>query len=378
MKLFVFSKWSYGGLSTFFQQLNKIKNKKLNIKFFLFHPTKDEYKFKELNYKIIYPHLSLKSDSILLLPIKFFFFFKDLLKTFFIIQKKEKIITLAADLYSLVILAFIKNISKINIIFIVNINYEKILEKRSFFIKKIIFFLTKFALKKVNYIIFTSKELKKNFFCLFKTNINKKNSVIYHGIKVYERYKKIRYYIKKNPIILYVGRLDEQKDVETIIKAFYKISKKIKKAKLWIVGDGENYEKLKKLVLSLDLKSKVSFFGWQKNVDKFYQKADLFVFSSNYEGFSYVIIEAMSHGLPIITTNSPYGPKEIIKKNKYGILVPVKDVEKMRKAIEKILTNKKIYIQYSKMALKRVEFFSEKKMLNKFKKIFQRFNLIYK
>ena len=78
MKLFVFSKWSYGGLSTFFQQLNKIKNKKLNIKFLLFHPTKDEYKFKELNYKIIYPHLSLKSDSILLLPIKFFFFFKDL------------------------------------------------------------------------------------------------------------------------------------------------------------------------------------------------------------------------------------------------------------------------------------------------------------
>jgi glycosyltransferase involved in cell wall biosynthesis len=378
MKLFVFSKWSYGGLSTFFQQLNKIKNKKLNIKFFLFHPTKDEYKFKGLNYKIIYPHLSLKSDSILLFPIKFFFFFKDLLKTFFIIRKKEKIITLAADLYSLVILSFIKNISKINIIFIVNINYEKILEKRKFFIKKIIFFLTKLALKKVNYIIFTSKELKKNFFCLFKTNINKKNSVIYHGIKVYERYKKIRYYIKKNPIILYVGRLDEQKDVETIIKAFYKISKKIKKAKLWIVGDGENSEKLKKLVLSLDLKSKVSFFGWQKNVDKFYQKADLFVFSSNYEGFSYVIIEAMSHGLPIITTNSPYGPKEIIKKNKYGILVPVKDIEKMRKAIEKILTNKKIYIHYSKMALKRVEFFSEKKMLNKFKKIFQRFNLIYK
>jgi glycosyltransferase involved in cell wall biosynthesis len=378
MKLFVFSKWSYGGLSTFFQQLNKIKNKKLNIKFFLFHPTKDEYKFKGLNYKIIYPHLSLKSDSILLLPIKFFFFFKDLLKTFFIIRKKEKIITLAADLYSLVILSFIKNISKINIIFIVNINYEKILEKRKFFIKKIIFFLTKFALKKVNYIIFTSKELKKNFFCLFKTNINKKNSVIYHGIKVYERYKKTRYYIKKNPIILYVGRLDEQKDVETIIKAFYKISKKIKKAKLWIVGDGENSEKLKKLVLSLDMKSKVSFFGWQKNVDKFYQKADLFVFSSNYEGFSYVIIEAMSHGLPIITTNSPYGPKEIIKKNEYGILVPVKDIEKMRKAIEKILNNKKIYIHYSKMALKRVEFFSEKKMLNKFKKIFKRFNLIYK
>lgn len=374
MKIYVISKWSTGGLSRFFEQLNKL-NKIFPLFFILFKPPKDLYRYKKLNWKVIYPCLNLKSDSLFLLPIKMFFFIKDLsfLSFYFFIfyiKKKEKIILFLCDPYSLVIGGVIKLLKpkEVKVIFLANLDYSIYLETRGKFIRKIIYHSFRFFLKKIDYVIFTSYYMKKNFLKFFKIKeIN--NKLIYHGIRPHPNIgKKIP--SKKNFVILYVGRLDKQKDLTTIIRAFNLALKKVPNSKLFIVGEGPDKKKLKNFVHNLNLENKVKFFKWQKNVNKFYKKADLFCFASFYEGFSYVILEAMSYGLPIISTDTPFGPREILNNGKYGILVPMKNPKKMAYEIQKLLKDNELYYYYSKMSHIRSKFFTEKKMLDKFKKVF--------
>jgi glycosyltransferase involved in cell wall biosynthesis len=122
-------------------------------------------------------------------------------------------------------------------------------------------------------------------------------------------------------------------------------------------------------VSRLGLSRKISFLGWVKNISPYLKKSDIFVLSSKREGFGYVLIEAMSQGKPVISTNTPYGPSEILDNGKYGILVPMGDEEAMKRAILKLLTDKKKYHYYAKKAFERSEFFSLDKMLRAYKKL---------
>ena len=91
--------------------------------------------------------------------------------------------------------------------------------------------------------------------------------------------------------------------------------------------------------------------------------------SSNYEGFGWVLLEAMTQTLPIISTDSPYGPREVLDNGRSGILVPVGNIEKMKAAILKVLMVKDEYKKYSQSSRDRVQFFSDKKMLLEYKKL---------
>ncbi len=116
----------------------------------------------------------------------------------------------------------------------------------------------------------------------------------------------------------------------------------------------------------LQLNNYVHFLGWKNNIYSYLKSADIFVFSSFYEGFPNVILEAMKCGLPIIATNSPFGVEEIISHNKFGILVDVGDVTQMCKALYKFIKDKSLRLYYSNRSLIRIKFFDQQKMIRSY------------
>ena len=128
---------------------------------------------------------------------------------------------------------------------------------------------------------------------------------------------------------------------------------------------------MKKQVEVFQLTKDVKFLGWVKNTNTIYNRSDIFVLSSKFEGFGYVLIEAMSNGLPIISTNSPYGPSEVLAGGKYGILVPIGNEKLMKKSMFDLIRSKSYYEYFSSLSLERSKYFSEYKMLNSYRNIFE-------
>ncbi len=140
------------------------------------------------------------------------------------------------------------------------------------------------------------------------------------------------------PIVLGVGRLVSQKDFETLIKAFALV-RQSRPARLVILGEGKERPKLEALVKQLKLENDVSMPGFEPNPFKFMKNASVFVLSSKYEGFGNVIIEALACGCPVVSTDCPSGPSEILEDGKWGKLVPVGDVETLAEAILETIEN---------------------------------------
>jgi len=144
------------------------------------------------------------------------------------------------------------------------------------------------------------------------------------------------------PTFIAVGRLDYEKDHKTLLDALKKIKETLN-CHLIIMGEGPLEGKLKEYSKTLRVSDSVSWLGWQSNPFATMAKADLFILTSKYEGFGNVLIEAMVCGLPIISTDCPSGPREILKNGSYGILVPVGDSEAIAQAVISILQNKGLY-----------------------------------
>lgn len=134
------------------------------------------------------------------------------------------------------------------------------------------------------------------------------------------------------PVVLGVGRLTAQKDFATLVRAFSLASRK-KDFRLVILGEGEQRNELETLVRDLDLQEKVLLPGFVRNPFAWMAHADLFVLSSAWEGFGNVLVEAMACGTPVVSTDCPSGPAEILENGKWGRLVPVGDENAMAEAI---------------------------------------------
>ena len=111
--------------------------------------------------------------------------------------------------------------------------------------------------------------------------------------------------------------------------------------KLIILGDGEDKEEVEELIKELDVEEWVSMPGFVENPYSYMKRSDVFVLSSRWEGLPSVLIEAMALGVPVVSTDCPSGPGEILKDGRYGELVPVGDHKAMAEAIVKVLREKK-------------------------------------
>ncbi len=128
------------------------------------------------------------------------------------------------------------------------------------------------------------------------------------------------------PVIIGIGRLTHQKDFSTLIKAF-SILRKEKDWTLIIIGEGSERSKIESLISKENLKDDIELMGFQVNPWKYLSKSNLFVLSSLWEGFGNVIVESMYLGTPVISTDCPSGPREILKNGDLGNLVPPADPE---------------------------------------------------
>lgn len=135
--------------------------------------------------------------------------------------------------------------------------------------------------------------------------------------------------------ILTVGSLKPVKNHRLLVKAFARLSDQ--RARLMILGEGLERDSLLELSHQLDLGMSLIMPGFFIDPSPFYETADLFVLSSDYEGFGNVILEALSHGLPIVATDSGSGPTEILEDGRWGTIVPVNDEIALADAIDKAL-----------------------------------------
>jgi len=138
------------------------------------------------------------------------------------------------------------------------------------------------------------------------------------------------------PIILGVGRLVPQKDFSTLVKAFSHV-RQSRPAHLVIIGEGRQRSELTTLAQTLGIDKDVWMPGFSDNPYAFMGKASILVLSSIYEGLPNVLIEALACGCPIVSTDCPSGPSEILEKGKYGTLVPMGDSQALAQAIHHTL-----------------------------------------
>jgi glycosyltransferase involved in cell wall biosynthesis len=138
------------------------------------------------------------------------------------------------------------------------------------------------------------------------------------------------------PIIIAVGRLEQQKNFSLLIRAFAKV-RRSERCRLVILGDGSERPMLAELALSLGLEHEISMPGFLPNPHAYVARSALLVMSSDFESLSNVVIEAMAVGTPVIATDCPSGPSEALNNGRYGTLVPVGDADRLAAAILKVL-----------------------------------------
>lgn len=138
--------------------------------------------------------------------------------------------------------------------------------------------------------------------------------------------------------ILAVGRLRQEKNYPLLLRAF-KIFIQTIDARLIILGDGPERSKLEEMIQQLDLKGKVFLPGKHIDPSVFYQRADLFTLSSSIEGFPNVLLEALSHGINIVSTDCPSGPREILEDGLFGRLVAIDNPKDFSEAMVTALKN---------------------------------------
>jgi glycosyltransferase involved in cell wall biosynthesis len=134
------------------------------------------------------------------------------------------------------------------------------------------------------------------------------------------------------PVILAVGRLVPVKGYDVLIRAFAKVRQQMH-AHLLILGEGEQRAELELLAQQLGVADDVQMPGYEPNPFKYMRRAAVFALSSRYEGLPNALIQAMACGCPVIATDCPSGPREILADGKYGVLVPVGDVDALAQAI---------------------------------------------
>ena len=143
-------------------------------------------------------------------------------------------------------------------------------------------------------------------------------------------------------IVVAAGRLTRQKGFDLLVQAFAQVVEQHPDWQLRIYGSGQQREKLRTLIEERHLYNHVLLMGRSEQLDEELTKASMYVLSSRFEGFGMVIIEAMAHGVPVVSFNCPHGPADIITDGRDGLLVPAQDVDGMAAGISKLIASESL------------------------------------
>jgi len=200
----------------------------------------------------------------------------------------------------------------------------------------------------------------------------KKKVVIYNPIEISDKVddKYSFPFNKTRNYIITVGRLVEDKAQSHLIQAFSSIAEKYVNWDLLIFGEGQLRKKLTELVVSEGLSDRIYLPGETKNPIAEMKQSQMFVLTSLWEGFGNVIVEAMSAGIPVISTDCESGPSEIIDHGKTGLLVPVGNIEKIAKAMEKLISNKESRTSLARAASQELNRFDKDSIIKQWEELF--------
>ncbi len=158
--------------------------------------------------------------------------------------------------------------------------------------------------------------------------------------------------------IVSVSRLDlDTKDFHSLLRAFSKFKAKRNEAKLFIIGDGPDKEKIANIIRDLKLEESVLLLGARQNPYPYIKYADLFIHSSFSEAMGRTIVEAMALGCPVVAFDCPVGPRELIGENENGLLVPMGNPSAMAEAMHRLLEDGKLRKRIVENGLKKAKEF---------------------
>lgn len=237
--------------------------------------------------------------------------------------------------------------------------------------RKAVLFVARLVYKWADHLVAVSEGVAEDMGKLFKL-APERIKVIYNPIVTPELKEKIKIpadhaWLKQSegPVILGIGRLTAQKDFFTLVYSFARVRKTKPKAKLIILGEGEQRSLLENKIFELGLKDYVSLPGFVENPYSYLAGASLFVLSSAWEGFGNVLVEAMATGTPVVATDCPSGPAEILDRGRYGPLVAPGDFEGLANAIDEVLNNP----PDPEILMKRADDFSVEKAFKQYQKL---------
>jgi glycosyltransferase involved in cell wall biosynthesis len=159
--------------------------------------------------------------------------------------------------------------------------------------------------------------------------------------------------LNRDRFILFVGRLDQRKNLAMLLKSFQMVKKDIEDVDLLIIGEGPEEGKMRGLSKKLGIEKSVEFLGFvnYKDLPMYYRSSEFFVLSSLQEGFGIVLIEAMACGKPVISTDCG-GPSDFVVNGKNGFLVPVNDINLMASKMLELLKGDRLIKKMGRNALK--------------------------
>ncbi|MCD6583193.1 MAG: glycosyltransferase, partial [Candidatus Omnitrophica bacterium] len=201
--------------------------------------------------------------------------------------------------------------------------------------------------------------------------------LIHYGIdttpleEIYEKRKKR---IQKDNLIITVSALKPQKGLDYFLNMAKDVLNEFPYIKFWIIGNGPLKKKIKRKIKRMHLENSVFLKGWVKDLSKAYQEATLFVLTSLWEGLPLAVIEAVICGIPILASNTG-GLLDIVKEEKQGKIVDLKELPHFGRKCKKILQN---YAQWNKMVKSErkkidVKYWEERRMLEEINKLYAEF-----
>jgi len=173
-------------------------------------------------------------------------------------------------------------------------------------------------------------------------------------------------------LLLGVGRLVEQKGFDLLIAAFDKLAHRFTQWLLVILGEGPLRRKLEGQVKAHGLQKRVLLPGVAGNIGDWYERADIYVMSSRFEGFGNTLLEALAYGVPAVSFDCPTGPSDIIRQGVDGFLVPPGDVENLARTLERLMGDQALRRRLGEQAVDVRERFSPDRIAEMWENLFAR------
>ena len=237
-------------------------------------------------------------------------------------------------------------------------------------------YLAKFLIPRANSIRVVSERVKHSIIKIFprrQLNISvlpifvdtERFSKLLPSFDLREKYKEFSF------LILMISRLTREKNIGLALEALVQVVKKEPNVGLVIVGDGSEHEKLKAQSEKLKINNNVKFDGWTDDLVSYYKTADLYLLTSDYEGYGRTIIEALACNLPVLMTDVGVAGEVVIDQNN-GIVVPVNEFLGMSAEIIKLIQDKEAYEELKANSRLPAPMPSKEEYLRRFKEFLER------